>query len=187
MTTQKSFQRQFVQILYSLLLQTDCCSSSGSSRGEHAGGGPGLVWLHTVCGCAAGWIYFQILRNAFETVYGRWTFNSRADIPAVSSPNARSLTACSLRVFVLCGKTAHCRVAVYCGQPGAHLCNNPNRHPDMSHLCGGWMISAGEVLTNADLDFRFLDSIWEKYVLWTERKSLNPLSSAHEKWELCSV
>ncbi len=29
--------------------------------GEDAGcGGPGLVWLHVVCGCEAGWMYCQI-------------------------------------------------------------------------------------------------------------------------------
>ncbi len=33
---------------------------------EDAGcGGPGLVWLHVVCGCEAGWMYCQILWNAF--------------------------------------------------------------------------------------------------------------------------
>ncbi len=30
--------------------------------GEDAGcGGPGLVWLHVVCSCEAGWMYCQIL------------------------------------------------------------------------------------------------------------------------------
>ncbi len=30
--------------------------------GEDAGsGGPGLVWLHVVCSCEAGWTYCQIL------------------------------------------------------------------------------------------------------------------------------
>jgi hypothetical protein len=29
---------------------------------EEAGsGGPGLTWLHVVCGCEAGWTYCQIL------------------------------------------------------------------------------------------------------------------------------
>jgi hypothetical protein len=29
--------------------------------GEKDGcGGPGLVWLHVVCGCEAGWTYCQI-------------------------------------------------------------------------------------------------------------------------------
>ncbi len=56
------------------------------------------------------------------------TLNSRAtalvDIPAVSMP-----IACSLKTNDICGivvfdKTAHFRVAFYCGQPKAHLCNN---------------------------------------------------------------
>jgi len=25
----------------------------------------GLVWLHVVCGCEAGWMYCEILWNAF--------------------------------------------------------------------------------------------------------------------------
>ncbi len=34
--------------------------------GEDAGcGGPGLMWLHVVCNCEAGWMYCQILWNAF--------------------------------------------------------------------------------------------------------------------------
>ncbi len=56
------------------------------------------------------------------------TFNSRAtalvDIPAVSMPFARFLKTCNICVIVLCDKTAHFRVAFYCGQPKAHLCNN---------------------------------------------------------------
>ncbi len=40
--------------------------SSDDLGGEDAGcGGPGLVWLHVVCGCEAGWMYCQILWNAF--------------------------------------------------------------------------------------------------------------------------
>ena len=35
---------------------------SDDTAGEEAGsGGPGLLWLHTVCGCEAGWTYCQIL------------------------------------------------------------------------------------------------------------------------------
>ncbi len=56
------------------------------------------------------------------------TFNSRAialvDIPAVSMPIALSLKICVTCVIVLCDKTAHFRMAFYCGQPKAHLCNN---------------------------------------------------------------
>ncbi len=40
--------------------------------GEDAGcGGPGLVWLHVVCGCEAGWLYCQIFETPLETAYGR--------------------------------------------------------------------------------------------------------------------
>ena len=46
------------------------------------------------------------------------------DIPAVSMPIARSLKTCDICGIVLCDKTEHFRVAFYCGQPKAHLCNN---------------------------------------------------------------
>ncbi len=56
------------------------------------------------------------------------TFNSRAtalvDIPAVSMPIAHSLKIFDICGIVLCDKTTHFRVAFYCGQPKAHLCNN---------------------------------------------------------------
>ncbi len=49
------------------------------------------------------------------------TFNSRAtalvDIPAVNMSIARSLKICDICGIVLCDKTAHFRVAFYCGQP----------------------------------------------------------------------
>ncbi len=46
------------------------------------------------------------------------------DIPAVSMPIARSLNTCNICGIVLCDKIADFRVAFYCGQPKAHLCNN---------------------------------------------------------------
>ena len=37
---------------------------SDEPAGEEAGSaGPGLGWLHMVCGCEAGWEYCQILEN----------------------------------------------------------------------------------------------------------------------------
>ncbi len=54
-----------------LLQQLSGWLVSDDLGGEDAGcGGPGLVWLHVVCGCEAGWMYCQILWNAFE--YGLW-------------------------------------------------------------------------------------------------------------------
>ncbi len=51
----------------------------------------------------------------------------------------------------------HFRVAFYCGQSKAHLCNNHDATPVR------WMdyFGKGEVLTNTDLD-RFVNNIWEK-------------------------
>ncbi len=61
---------QFVQIFFGyanrLLQQLSGWLVSDDLGGEDAGcGGPGLVWLHVVCGCEAGWMYCQILWNAF--------------------------------------------------------------------------------------------------------------------------
>ncbi len=49
-----------------LLQQLSGWLVSDDLGGEDAGcGGLGLVWLHVVCGCEAGWMYCQILWNAF--------------------------------------------------------------------------------------------------------------------------
>ncbi len=41
-------------------------------------------------------------------------------------------------------KTAHFRVAFYCGQPKAHIIMLSNQNLYMQHLWGGWIISAKE-------------------------------------------
>ncbi len=61
---------QFVQKFFGyanwLLQQLSGWLVSDDLGGKDAGcGGPGLVWLHVVCGCEAGWLYCQILWNAF--------------------------------------------------------------------------------------------------------------------------
>ncbi len=44
------------------------------SWGEDARcGGPGLVWLHVVCGYETSWMFCQILWISLETAYGRVT------------------------------------------------------------------------------------------------------------------
>ncbi len=52
------------------------------------------------------------------------TFNSWATALVDSMPIARSLKTCDICGIVLFDKAAHFRVAFYCGQPKAHLCNN---------------------------------------------------------------
>jgi len=76
----------------------------------------GYTWTAVVrqVGCTA-----KFSETPLETAYGR-----EVDIPAVSMPIACSLKTCNICVIVLCNKTAHFRVAFYCGQPKAHLCNN---------------------------------------------------------------
>ncbi len=59
---------QFVQKLFGyanrLLQQLSGRLFSDDLGGEDAGcGGPGLVWLHVVCGCEAGWMNCQIQKN----------------------------------------------------------------------------------------------------------------------------
>ncbi len=61
---------QFVQKLFGyanrLLQQLSVWLVSDDLGGEDAGcGGPGLVWLYTVCSCEASWMYCQVLWNAF--------------------------------------------------------------------------------------------------------------------------
>jgi len=69
------------------------------------------------------------------------TFNSMAtalvDISAVSMTIAHSLKTCDICGIVLCDKTAHFRVAFYCGQSKAHLFNN-------HAVSGEWIILAKE-------------------------------------------
>ncbi len=72
-----------------------------------------------------------------QLMVAKWTFNLRVtalvDISAVSMPIARSLKTCDICGIVLCDKTAHFRVAFYCGQPKAHLCNNQIKSLLLSH------------------------------------------------------
>ncbi len=98
---------------------------SDNLGGEDAGfGGPVLVWLHVVCGCVA----ISLKRLWRRLMVEQLTFNSRATalvgILAVSMPIAPSFKTCDICGIVLCDKTAHFRVAFYCGQPKTHLCNN---------------------------------------------------------------
>ncbi len=60
------FVHNFFGYANRLLQQLSGWLVSDDLGGEDAGyGGPGLVWLHVVCGCEAGWMYCKILWNAF--------------------------------------------------------------------------------------------------------------------------
>ncbi len=120
-----------------LAMLTDCCSSCPGGLSQtilevkmldvEVLGWCDYRWSVVVrpVGCIA-----KFSETPFETAYGieKWTFNLRTtalvDIPAVSMPIARSLKTCDICGIVLCDKTAHFRVAFYCGQPKAHPCNN---------------------------------------------------------------
>ncbi len=57
--------QKFFGYVNRLLQQLSGWLVSDDLGGEDAGcGGPGLVWLHVVCGCEAGWM-------PLETAYGR--------------------------------------------------------------------------------------------------------------------
>ncbi len=65
-TVSDKFVQKFFGYANQLLQQLSGWLVSDDLGGEDAGcGGPGLVWLHVVCGCEAGWMYCQILWNAF--------------------------------------------------------------------------------------------------------------------------
>ncbi len=148
---------QFVQKFFSyanrLLQQLSVWLISDDLGDKDAGcGGPGLVWLHVVCGCEAGWMYCQ---NSLKCLWRRlmvekWTFDSWAtalvDLPAVSKPIACSLKTCNICGIVLCDKTAHFRVTFIVASL-RHTCAIimvSNQHLDMPHLWGGWIILSKE-------------------------------------------
>ncbi len=79
------------------------------------------------------WGLLDVLPNSLKRLWRqlmveKLTFNSRAtalvDIPAVSMTIERSFKTCKICGIELCDKTAHFKVAFYCDQPKAYLCNN---------------------------------------------------------------
>ncbi len=120
----------------SLIKQTDCCSSCLGGCLRWSWRWRCWMWRSWAGAVTCGlwlWGWLDVLANSPKRLWRRLmveklTFNSRStalvDIPAVSMPFARSLKTCDICGIVLCEKTANFRVAFYCGQPKAHLCNN---------------------------------------------------------------
>ncbi len=120
----------------SLVMQTNCCSSCPGGWSQT------IVEVKILDGEVLGWCGYtlsavvwpvgctaKISETPLKTAYGRemniqFTATALVDIPAVIMPITRSLKTCNICGIVLCDKTAHFRVAFYCGQPKAHLCNN---------------------------------------------------------------
>ncbi len=69
LSMQMSFPETFKEILWfckPIVAAAVRGAVSDDLGGEDAGcGGPGLMWLHVVCGCEAGWMYCQIIWNTF--------------------------------------------------------------------------------------------------------------------------
>ncbi len=122
----RRFVHKFFGYANRLLQQLSRWLVSDDLGGEDAGcGGPGAG---VVTRGLRLWSRLDVLPNSLKHLWRRLmveklTFNSRAtalvDIPAVSMPIARSLKTCVIYGIVLCDKTAHFRVAFYCGQPKA--------------------------------------------------------------------
>ncbi len=108
-------------------MQTDCCSSCPGGWSQtilkvkkldvEVLGWCGYMWSAVVrpVGCTA-----KFSETPLEMAYGReiniqLTGNSSGGHPAVRMPIARSLKTCDICGIVLCDKTAHFRVAFYCG------------------------------------------------------------------------
>ncbi len=135
--------------------------------GEDAGcGGPGLVWLHMVCGCEPGLIYCQIL---WKMAYGRemnikFTGNSSGGHSC--SQLAYSTLPQNLRHLwqLCCVIKLHILEWLFIVASLRHTCAIimlSNQCLDMPHLWGGWIISAKEMCS--------LTQIWTDLLTISER------------------
>ncbi len=158
----------------SLVMQTDCCSSclGGWSQMNlevkmldvEILGWCGYTW---VCGCEAGWMYCQILWNAFgdglwwrkeHSIHGQqlwWTFLLSA-CQLHAPPKLATSTAlyCVIKLHILEWPFIVASLRHTCA-----IIMLSNQHLVMPHLWGGRI--SMEVLPNTDLD-RFVNNIWEK-------------------------
>ncbi len=144
MSMQMSFPETVSDSLYrnSLVMQTDSCSSCPGGCSQtilevkmldvEVLGWCGYTWSEVVRPVAAKFSETLLVNAVYHKPFGlmveKLTFKSWAtalvDIPVVSMPITRSLKTCDTCGIVPCDKTAHFRVAFYCGQPKIHLCNN---------------------------------------------------------------
>ena len=124
---------------YSLVVQTHIrWLVSDDPAGEEARcRGPGLPWLHVVCGCDS------LKRRWRRLMVEKLTYNylptALVDIPAACQLHAPS----KICGIVLCDRNAHFRVAFCCAPHKVHLCNDHADSSDsyyMTQLLGGWIV-----------------------------------------------
>ena len=99
--------------------------SDDPSREEARCGGPGLAWLHVVCGCEAGWMY--CFKTTLEAADGREVnikFSGNSSGGHSCSQHANCTLPRNLRHFWHCAVWFYFWVAFDCPRPKAHLCND---------------------------------------------------------------
>ena len=149
--------------------------------GEEAGcGGPGLAWLHVVCGCRLVGCTAKLSKTKLVGYGGEINIlncQAKLSIPAVSMTIARSL---NLR-HLWCDKTTHFS--------GLSIVPNTrctwvmimlfNQLLDMPHLSGRLMdyLGKGEMLANG------CKHIWERSAFCAYGTFLGSFMSAHETWD----
>ncbi len=150
-------------------------------------GGPGLVWLHVVCGCEAGWMYCHIIWKAFGD--GLWEINEHSIhmqqlwwtfLQSACQLHAPSKLATS--VALCCVIKLHILEWPFIVASLRHTCAIimlSNQYLDMPHLWSEWIISAKEKSSHLYLYSTFNNTNFNKATAqYQNRKIVNNV-----KWQ----